>query len=88
MLSLEVAMATLTIRDLDDDLKARLRVRAAEHGRSMESEVREILRSALTKPASGPGMGTRIRRRFTDTDDLSIEPPPRNEPARAVELPE
>lgn len=36
-------MATLTIRDFDDDLKAALRVRAAQHGRSMESEVREIL---------------------------------------------
>lgn len=81
-------MATLTIRDLDDHLKAQLRVRAAEHGRSMESEVREILRSVLTEPASGPGMGTRIRQRFTDADDLSIEPPPRTEPARAVELPE
>jgi len=81
-------MATLTIRDFDDDLKAELRIRAAEHGRSMESEVRAILRSVLTKPASGPGMGTRIRQRFTGSDDLSIEPPIRNERARAVELPE
>jgi len=81
-------MATLTIRDFDDDLKAQLRVRAAEHGRSMESEVRSILRSALTKPASGPGMGTRIRQRFTGSDDVSIEPPPRNDRARAAELPE
>ena len=37
-------MATLAIRDLDEEFRARLRVRAAQHGRSMEAEVREILR--------------------------------------------
>ena len=40
-------MATLTIRNLDDALKARLRVVAAQHGRSMEEEVRQIIREAL-----------------------------------------
>jgi antitoxin FitA len=81
-------MATLTIRDFDDDLKAKLRIRAAEHGRSMEAEVRAILRSALARSGDGLGMGTRIRRRFADFDDLSIEPPARTERARAAELPE
>ena len=42
-------MATMTIRNLDDSLKTRLRIRAAEHGRSMEEEVRCILRDALEK---------------------------------------
>ena len=37
-------MASITIRNLDDDVKRRLRIRAAEHGRSMEEEAREILR--------------------------------------------
>jgi len=37
-------MASITIRNLDDDVKHRLRVRAAEHGRSMEEEARDILR--------------------------------------------
>ena len=50
-------MATLTIRDFDEDLKVKLRVRAAEHGRSMEAEVRAILSSALTRSAPGLGMG-------------------------------
>ena len=81
-------MATLSIRDLDDDLKAELRIRAARNGRSMEAEVREILRAVLTRPADGPGMGTRIRQRFAGPDDLSIEPPARAEPARFAELPE
>jgi plasmid stability protein len=81
-------MATLTIRDFDEVLKARLRVRAAEHGHSMEAEVRAILASVLTKSTSGPGMGSRIRQRFDDVDDLSFEPPQRAERARAAEFPE
>lgn len=81
-------MATLTVRDFDDELKARLRVRAAHHGRSMEAEVRAILRAALTKPASDVGMGTRIRQRFGDVEDASLPLPPRTESPRAAELPE
>jgi plasmid stability protein len=81
-------MAILTIRDFDEGLKAKLRIRAAEHGRSMEAEVRAILASVLTKPASGPGMGSRIRQRFADVDDRSFEPPRRVEQARAAEFPE
>jgi len=37
-------MASITIRNLEVDLKRRLRIRAAEHGRSMEEEARDILR--------------------------------------------
>jgi plasmid stability protein len=81
-------MAILTIRDFDEGLKAKLRIRAAEHGRSMEAEVRAILASVLTKPASGAGMGSRIRQRFADVDIRSFEPPQRVEQARAVEFPE
>ena len=81
-------MATLTIRDFDDELKAELRIRAAEHGRSMEAEVRAILTSVLTKRTSGSGMATRIRQRFADSDDVSIELPPRTDPAQPAELPE
>ena len=40
-------MATLTVRNLDEGLVKRLRVRAAEHGRSAEAEHRELLRAAL-----------------------------------------
>ncbi len=79
-------MATLTIRDFDDDLKAALRIRAAEHGRSMESEVREILRTALKRP-TGPGMATRIRERFSDvTRAADLELPKRTERPRAAEF--
>ena len=40
-------MATLTVRNLDDDVVRRLRIRAAQHGRSAEAEHREILRLVL-----------------------------------------
>lgn len=43
-------MASITVRNLDDDLKARLRARAAQHGRSMEEEVRALLQEALAAP--------------------------------------
>ncbi|HWS94430.1 MAG TPA: plasmid stabilization protein [Mycobacterium sp.] len=82
-------MATLTIRDFDDELKAALRVRAAMHGRSMEAEVREILRAALTgRSPSVVGMGTRIRQRFSASEKVEIELPDRTERPRAAELPE
>ena len=47
-------MANITIRNLDDDVKTRLRVRAAEHHRSMEEEVRIILRDAVNGGQTGP----------------------------------
>ncbi len=42
--------ATLTIRKLDDEVKRKLRLRAATHQRSMEAEVRDILTSAVAEP--------------------------------------
>ena len=80
-------VATLTIRDFDAELKTALRVRAAEHGRSMEAEVREILRTVLTRPSrSGVGMGTRIRERFSAGESAEIELPARAERPRAAEF--
>ncbi len=59
-------MASITIRNLEEPLKARLRIRAATHGRSMEEEARDILRNVLTPgaradppislPPFGPGL--------------------------------
>ena len=47
-------MASITIRNLDEDVKRRLRVRAAENGRSMEAEARDILRRSLSEAPSPP----------------------------------
>lgn len=57
-------MATLTIRGLDPALHERLRVKAAKNGRSMEAEVRAILRERLMQAADERGLGSRIRARF------------------------
>ena len=77
-------MATLTIRDFDEELKSALRVRAAQHGRSMEAEVREILRTVLERPAGGPGVGTRIRQRFSGTGGVDLDLPSRGERPRGA----
>ena len=61
-------MTDLVIRDLDPAVKAQLQDRAAQHGWSIEDEVRAALSALLSeRPGSGPhleGLGTRIARRF------------------------
>ena len=56
-------MASITIRNLDDDIKQRLRVRAAEHGRSMEEEARDILRRVMSDTATPRDLAASIRAR-------------------------
>ena len=80
-------MATLTIRNLDEELRANLRVRAARHGRSMEAEVREILRDAMTRPAAADQLGTRIWQRFATIGAAEFELPPRVDRPRPATLP-
>jgi plasmid stability protein len=58
-------VAQIVIRQLDDDVKAKLQRRAREHGRSTEEEVREILRNAVREQDRPPSrLGTRISARF------------------------
>jgi plasmid stability protein len=80
-----VGVATLVIRDLDEAVKARLRVRAASNGRSMEAEARAILGAAVAESTTGRGLGSRIRQRFADVDDVDIVPP-RTEQPRAADF--
>lgn len=66
-------MGTLTIRNLDDPLKSRLRMRAAARNRSMEEEARQILRAALQEPlVQTQGLGSRIRARFAALGDVQL----------------
>lgn len=81
-------MATLTIRNLDDDLKARLRVEAAQHGHSMEEEVRSILRRALIQPSTAAGLGSRIHQRFSALGGADLDLPARQDKPRAADLAE
>ena len=77
-------MSSITIRKLDPAVKGRLRVRAAEHGHSMEAEARDILRNAMgASPAdllpkrTGADLVARIRARFEPLGGVELELPPR-----------
>lgn len=61
-------MAQFVVRNIDDAVKARLQRRAKRNGRSMEEEVRDILRSA-THEESAPagGLGTELAGLFANT---------------------
>ena len=76
-------MATITVRNLDDGLKRQLRIRAAEKGRSMEQEARDILRAALDEESATPakGLGTAFHELFKPFGGVELDIPPR-EPMR------
>ncbi len=75
-------MASMTIRNLDEKLKARLRMQAAKHGRSMEDEARDILRSALsTVSLRTSSLAKSIRRRVEPLGGVELQISPR-EPMR------
>ena len=82
-------MATLTIRTLDDAVRDRLRRRAAEHGHSMEEEVRQILRQVVepAKPAATTEeLGSRIHNHFASLGSLELDLPSRNDSPSAPSL--
>jgi plasmid stability protein len=75
-------MASITIRNLDDSLKSRLRIQAAIHGRSMEDEARDILRSSLNQEPLGlKNLGTTINALFKPFGGFDLPEMPR-EPMR------
>ena len=74
-------MASITIRNLDDGVKTRLRVRAAMSGRSLEEEVRLILCEALEGTDGPTNLAKAIRSRFAPLGGLELELPTR-EPIR------
>lgn len=79
-------MGSMTIRNLDDRVKSRLRIRAAEHGRSMEDEAREILASAVSaEPRRVKGLATAIRNRIAPLGGVDL-PDIVREPIRSVDI--
>ena len=71
-------MESITVRNLEEGLKRRLRIRAAENGRSMEQEVRLILRAALDQePSMGKDLASTIRARFAPLGGVELDIPPR-----------
>ena len=66
-------MASITIRNLEDDIKQRLRVRAAEHGRSMEEEARDILRRVMGAGAPPRNLAAAIRARVAPSCRVDLD---------------
>lgn len=79
-------MGAVTVRNLDDGVKERLRIRAAQHGRSMESEIRSILAEAVREPRDRDGLLTTLLQRFGDLGGVELDIPERSTPARAPDL--
>lgn len=80
-------MATMTIRNIDDQLKSRLRVQAALHGCSMEDEARNILRAALSaKPTRSASLVDSIRARMEPLGGVELDLPAREPIREPVEL--
>ena len=76
-------MASLTIRNIDDSLKATLRMSAAENQRSMEEEARQILKRFLLHKKSAEGIGTRIAKRFSRAGGIELPQVPRSFPRQS-----
>jgi antitoxin FitA len=75
-------MAQIVVRDLEESVKQRLKRRAERHGRSMEDEVRHILRNAVREEDKQPGLGTQMARLFAgiglkegELQELEDQPP-------------
>ena len=82
-------MASITIRNLDEQFKTQLRILAANLGVSMEQAARDILRRAVQTPPQPAGLAfaTRINERFAGMQVDELPVPPRR-PARVIDLAE
>jgi plasmid stability protein len=75
-------MASITVRNLEESTKRKLKMQAAENGRSMEQEIREILNGAVREKRqeaakSGAELVKRIREIFGPLGGVDLEPLPR-----------
>lgn len=79
-------MAAISVRNLDDQVKERLRLRAARHDRSMESEVRAILIDAVRSPHEADDLFQVLLDRIGELGGVELELPARATPVRAADL--
>jgi antitoxin FitA len=79
-------MAAVSIRNLDDTVRQRLRIRAAAHGRSMEAEMRAILVDAVREPGDDEGVLGALVARFGQLGGIDFDLPSRSAPPRAVDF--
>ncbi|MCI0633975.1 MAG: Arc family DNA-binding protein [Actinobacteria bacterium] len=78
-------MADISIRNLDDEVRERLRVLAARHGRSMEAEIRAILEQAV-RAEPGDGLVASLVLAAGAVGGVELEVPPRSDLARMPDL--
>jgi antitoxin FitA len=81
-----MAMTAISVRNLDPEVKAKLRVRAAEHGRSMEAEIRAILVDAVSELSRPVGLFDAIRAISLDHGGVELELPHRERRQRPIDL--
>jgi antitoxin FitA len=80
-------VAQFVVRDLEEDVKEGLKRRAKRHGRSMEDEVRHILRAAAKAESRGvTKLGSRIAARFRSAGLAADLPEWRGQPARPAQF--
>ena len=79
-------MAAISVRDLDDGVRERLRVRAARNGRSMEAEIRAILTAAADESEAPADLFTVLHERFGELGGVELSIPPRSTQARAADF--
>lgn len=72
-------MASITIRNLDESIKTKLRLQSAQHGCSMEAEVRNILRQALNPTTAPSDFAARIHQRFAGLQPDALPIPARQD---------
>lgn len=79
-------MAAITVRNLDDEVKHRLRIRAARHGRSMEAEARAILVDAVGEEDEPKNFFMVWHERFAAIGGVDLELPERTGTPRVVDF--
>ncbi len=79
-------MADVSIRNLNDQVREKLRTRAAGHGRSMEAEMRAILEEAVTDPQPASNLLDVIFGRFQELGGVDLEMPSRSTAPRAPDF--
>lgn len=79
-------MADVSIRNLDDDVRDRLRRRAAGNGRSMEAEIRAILTEAVRHPDEPTSLVEALVAAARAVGGVDLDPPARDEPVRWAEF--
>lgn len=81
-----MVVSAVSIRNLDDRVRERLRLRAARHGRSMEAEMRAILTEAVSEPGEDTGLFQALLDKFGELGGVELDIPARTARPRAADF--